>query len=366
MAAPAPHTRARAQGVDASLGVLTQHLQSSPLAHKVVVDCTASSLLPRRYRSWLERGLHVVTPNKRLNSGPLGDYLAVRALTRAGAAHYMYEVRQADGAGWVENRGCVAGGAAAAGARPQQRRRLLQRRRTGGAGKAAPGERPRPHRQRGRRRRLRRRRHLRACRAPWALGCRWCRPSRVCWTPGTMCSVWRECSGAAAGPGALPGQPPPALAPCHADRHRCTSSSHSSSALIPARSGGFPAVPGACAGARTCAAPLALLPRAAAFPSCVRFTCIYLQRAHLPAPASVPVLPAACSGTLSYIFNELAPGRSFSDVVWAAKRRGYTEPDPRDDLSGARARPPGRVGRGARSRACASMASFPATRAALA
>lgn len=40
------------------------------------------------------------------------------------------------------------------------------------------------------------------------------------------------------------------------------------------------------------------------------------------------------SGTLSYIFNALAEGLSFSDAVLSAKEKGYTEPDPRDDLSG--------------------------------
>lgn len=40
------------------------------------------------------------------------------------------------------------------------------------------------------------------------------------------------------------------------------------------------------------------------------------------------------SGTLSYIFNSATPDRPFSDVVAEAKRLGYTEPDPRDDLSG--------------------------------
>jgi hypothetical protein len=51
-------------------------------------------------------------------------------------------------------------------------------------------------------------------------------------------------------------------------------------------------------------------------------------------PSLPPVLLAPRSGTLSYIFNELAPGKTFSEVVWGARRRGYTEPDPRDDLSG--------------------------------
>lgn len=40
------------------------------------------------------------------------------------------------------------------------------------------------------------------------------------------------------------------------------------------------------------------------------------------------------SGTLSFLFSELAKGRAFSEVVLDAKKRGYTEPDPREDLSG--------------------------------
>lgn len=41
-----------------------------------------------------------------------------------------------------------------------------------------------------------------------------------------------------------------------------------------------------------------------------------------------------CSGTLSYIFNNFTGSRAFSQVVKEAKEAGYTEPDPRDDLSG--------------------------------
>ena len=41
------------------------------------------------------------------------------------------------------------------------------------------------------------------------------------------------------------------------------------------------------------------------------------------------------SGTLSYIFNELRKGGKFSEIVRKAKKAGYTEPDPREDLSGA-------------------------------
>lgn len=40
------------------------------------------------------------------------------------------------------------------------------------------------------------------------------------------------------------------------------------------------------------------------------------------------------SGTLSYIFNSFTTGTKFSEVVKQAKEKGFTEPDPRDDLNG--------------------------------
>ncbi len=41
------------------------------------------------------------------------------------------------------------------------------------------------------------------------------------------------------------------------------------------------------------------------------------------------------SGTMSFIFNNFKTGDRFSAIVREAKRLGYTEPDPRDDLGGA-------------------------------
>lgn len=45
-------------------------------------------------------------------------------------------------------------------------------------------------------------------------------------------------------------------------------------------------------------------------------------------------IEAVLSGTLAYIFNNFKAGDRFVDVVREAKAKGYTEPDPRDDLSG--------------------------------
>ncbi len=48
----------------------------------------------------------------------------------------------------------------------------------------------------------------------------------------------------------------------------------------------------------------------------------------------IVTIEGVVSGTLSYVFNELGKGRKFSDIVKEAKELGYTEPDPREDLSG--------------------------------
>ena len=45
-------------------------------------------------------------------------------------------------------------------------------------------------------------------------------------------------------------------------------------------------------------------------------------------------IEAVLSGSMNYIFSELEKGDPFSEVVKKAKDLGFTEPDPRDDLSG--------------------------------
>ncbi|MBW3468906.1 bifunctional aspartate kinase/homoserine dehydrogenase I [Arthrospiribacter ruber] len=45
-------------------------------------------------------------------------------------------------------------------------------------------------------------------------------------------------------------------------------------------------------------------------------------------------IEAVLSGSMNYIFSEFEKGLPFSEVVRQAKDKGYTEPDPRDDLSG--------------------------------
>lgn len=49
---------------------------------------------------------------------------------------------------------------------------------------------------------------------------------------------------------------------------------------------------------------------------------------------SIEEIQGVFSGTLGYICSNLETGKSFSSTVMEANNKGFTEPDPRDDLSG--------------------------------
>ena len=67
------------------------HVQADYIPHSVIIDCTASAQVAGHYRSWLARGVHVVTPNKKANSGALPEYWALKEAARAAGTHYLYE-----------------------------------------------------------------------------------------------------------------------------------------------------------------------------------------------------------------------------------------------------------------------------------
>ena len=68
---------------------------------------------------------------------------------------------------------------------------------------------------------------------------------------------------------------------------------------------------------------------------CAALPVIYTLKDLLRTGDKVHRIRAVVSGSLSYIFNQMNQGCSFAESVSQAHKLGYTEPDPRDDLSGA-------------------------------
>ena len=77
--------------VDLDLDAFEAHINPDHLPHAVIIDCTAEQSIADRYAGWLERGIHVITPNKKAGSGPLAEYERIRSLGAHGSSHFFYE-----------------------------------------------------------------------------------------------------------------------------------------------------------------------------------------------------------------------------------------------------------------------------------
>jgi bifunctional aspartokinase / homoserine dehydrogenase 1 len=73
------------------LDTFVSHVRVEHLPHTVLIDCTASAEVAKRYPQWLASGIHVITPNKKANSADLAFYRSLREARRTGGSHFLYE-----------------------------------------------------------------------------------------------------------------------------------------------------------------------------------------------------------------------------------------------------------------------------------
>jgi aspartokinase/homoserine dehydrogenase 1 len=77
--------------VDLDLDAFEAHIDPDHLPHAVMIDCTAEQSIADRYAGWLDRGIHIITPNKKAGSGAIGDYETLQSLGKHGSSHFFYE-----------------------------------------------------------------------------------------------------------------------------------------------------------------------------------------------------------------------------------------------------------------------------------
>jgi bifunctional aspartokinase / homoserine dehydrogenase 1 len=80
-----------ASAVEADLDRFLEHVDADHLPHAAIIDCTADAGIAGRYSSWLRRGIHVVTPNKKAFSGDAAYYAELKKSCAAGSSHCFYE-----------------------------------------------------------------------------------------------------------------------------------------------------------------------------------------------------------------------------------------------------------------------------------
>ncbi len=78
-------------GEDLDLDRFERHVNADHLPHAVIIDCTASDTVAGRYAGWLERRIHVLTPNKKAFSRDYAYYDSLKEAAGQSNAHYLYE-----------------------------------------------------------------------------------------------------------------------------------------------------------------------------------------------------------------------------------------------------------------------------------
>lgn len=74
-----------------NLDAFADYISDVSLPHAVICDCSASDEVAKYYEKWLKRGINIITPNKKANSGPVKYYKAMRAAQRRHNSHFFYE-----------------------------------------------------------------------------------------------------------------------------------------------------------------------------------------------------------------------------------------------------------------------------------
>lgn len=73
------------------LDMLADYVHTESVPHAAIIDCTASTDIALRYGDWLSQGIHVITPNKKANTGDIEYYRSLQEAGRRADAHYFYE-----------------------------------------------------------------------------------------------------------------------------------------------------------------------------------------------------------------------------------------------------------------------------------
>lgn len=77
--------------IPADLQQFIAHIKNSSITNSVIIDCTANKEVANSYLSVLERGIHIITPNKHANAGDLSYYHALKNRCNKKPLHYFYE-----------------------------------------------------------------------------------------------------------------------------------------------------------------------------------------------------------------------------------------------------------------------------------
>ncbi len=86
-----------------SVDRLAKFVTANSLTNPVVIDCTSNKKIASLYVYMMKAGFHVVTPNKKANTGDYADYLALKKTSLECNRQYLYETTVGAGLPVIDN-----------------------------------------------------------------------------------------------------------------------------------------------------------------------------------------------------------------------------------------------------------------------
>ncbi len=77
--------------VPLDLDRFVRHIGATYFPHSLIIDCTSSSELALQYNDWMERGIHVITPNKRAGTASMEYYRSLFKTALRTGRRFLYE-----------------------------------------------------------------------------------------------------------------------------------------------------------------------------------------------------------------------------------------------------------------------------------
>jgi aspartokinase/homoserine dehydrogenase 1 len=86
-----------------SVESLANFVSDNSLTNPVIIDCTSNKKIASLYVYMMQAGFHVVTPNKKANTGDYADYLTLKKTSQQCNRQYLYETTVGAGLPVIDN-----------------------------------------------------------------------------------------------------------------------------------------------------------------------------------------------------------------------------------------------------------------------
>lgn len=75
----------------ADLSAFIEHIASDEIPHAVIIDCSASPKVAQSYLGMIDKGCHIITPNKQANAAPMAQFKTLKAKLADRHRFHLYE-----------------------------------------------------------------------------------------------------------------------------------------------------------------------------------------------------------------------------------------------------------------------------------